>query len=88
MNNSTKAKYDVARRMIKGKIEAEEVALMTGLPIDEINKMCEEILPQNSEVELLKNLDNVDLNIGDILFDNLPAENEDLEGFNPDKVEE
>lgn len=81
MNNTTKAKYDVASRMLKGKIEAEEVAMMTGLPLEEIEMLKDEVVPHNSEVEMLKNLDNVDLNIGEILFDNLPAEDEELEGF-------
>jgi hypothetical protein len=81
LNNTTKAKYDMATRMLKGRIEAEEVALMSGLSIDEVNKLKEEVVPQNSEVEMLKNLDSVDLNIGEILYDDLPAEDEDLEGF-------
>jgi hypothetical protein len=81
LNNTTKAKYDMAARMLKGRIEAEEVALMSGLSIEEVNKLKEEVVPQNSEVEMLKNLDSVDLNIGEILYDDLPAEDEDLEGF-------
>lgn len=87
MNNTTKAKYDVASRMLKGKIEAEEVAMMTGLPLEEIEKLKDEVVPHNSEVEMLKNLDTVDLNIGEILFDNLPAEDEELEGFSGEKTE-
>ena len=79
MNNTTKAKYDVAERMLKGKIEVEEVAMMTGLSLDEVKKLKEEVIPHNSEVELLKNLDTVDLNIGEILFDNLPADADDME---------
>ena len=84
MNNTTKAKYDVATRMLKGKIEPEEVAMMTGLTIEEILKLQDEVVPHNSEIEMLKNLDNVDLNIGAILFDNLPADDEVLDGFYKD----
>lgn len=79
MNNTTKAKYDVAARMLKGKIEVEEVAMMTGLSLDEVKKLKEEVVPHNSEIEMLKNLDSVDLNIGEILFDNLPADADDME---------
>ena len=83
MNNTTKQKYELARKMLKGRIEIEEVALMTGLAADELEKLKEEVNPSNSDAEILKNLDSVDLNIGEILFDNLPAENEELEGFRP-----
>lgn len=84
MNNTTKAKYDMAARMLKGKIDVEEVALMSGLSLDEVQKLKDEVIPHNAEVEMLQNLDNVDLNIGEILFDNLPAEDEELEGFHND----
>lgn len=81
MNNTTKQKYDVATRMLKGKIDVEEVALMTGLPIDELNKLKEEVVPNNTDAEILKNLDTVDLDIGPLLFDNLPAEDLEAEGY-------
>ena len=45
-----------------------------------VEQLNEEINPKNSEVQMLKDLDTVDLNIGQILFDNLPAEDES-EGF-------
>ncbi len=85
MNNTTKAKYELATKMLKGKIDVEEVVLMSGLTTEEVEKLKEEVMPHNSEVEMLKNLDNVDLNIGQILFDNLPAEDE-LEGFSDDRL--
>ena len=39
MNKTTKAKYDLATRMLKVDISIDEVALMTGLTIDEIEKL-------------------------------------------------
>jgi hypothetical protein len=75
----------MAGRMLKGKIDVEEVAMMSGLSIEEVQKLKDEIVPHNSEVEMLQNLDNVDLNIGEILYDNFPAEDEDLEGFHADE---
>ncbi len=80
MNNTKKAQYELATKMLKGKIDVDEVVLMSGLTTREVEALKEEVLPHNSEIEMLKNLDNVDLNIGEILFDNLPAEDE-LEGF-------
>ena len=81
MNNTDKAKLDVARRMLKGKIEVDEVVLMTGLDKATIEKLDEEINPKNSDAAILQNLDNVDLDIGQLLYDDLPAEDEELEGF-------
>lgn len=81
MNNTTKAKYELARKMLKGKIDIDEVAIMTSLPLNELEKIKEEVDPTNPEVEMLKNLDTVDLDIGPILVDDNPAEDEELEGF-------
>lgn len=81
MNNTTKLKYELARKMLKGRIDIEEVAMMTNLPTDELEKLKEEVNPSNSDAEILKNLDSVDLNIGEILFDDLPAEDPELEGL-------
>lgn len=81
MNNTTKAKYELATKMLKGKIDVDEVILMSGLSKEEVEKLKEEVNPTNPEIEMLKRLDNVDLDIGEILFDNLPAESEELEGL-------
>lgn len=85
MNNTTKQKYELARKMLKGKIEIDEVALMTGLDKTVLEELNEEINPHNSDVEILKNLDTVDLNIGEILIDNLPPEDLELEGFHEEE---
>ncbi len=80
MNNTTKAKYELATKMLKGHIDIDEVVLMSGLSKEVVEQLNEEINPKNSEAQIIKDLDTVDLNIGQILFDNLPAEDEG-EGF-------
>ncbi len=80
MNNTTKGQYELARKMLKGHIDIDEVVLMSGLSKEIVEQLNEEINPKNSEIQILKDLDTVDLNIGEILFDNLPAEDE-AEGF-------
>ena len=70
MNNTTKAKYELARKMIKGKIDIDEVYLMTGIDKAELEKLKEEIDPAAKEAKMFQDLDNTDLNIGEILFDN------------------
>ena len=74
MNNTTKQKYELAKKMLKGKIEIDEVALMTGLSEDVLKELKEEVAPENKDVQILKNLDTVDLDIGQILYDNFPDE--------------
>ncbi len=79
MNNTTKQKYELAKKMLKGKIEIDEVALMTGLSEDVLKELKEEVAPENKDVQILKNLDTVDLDIGQILYDNFPDEDTDAE---------
>lgn len=79
MNNTTKAKVELAKKMLKGKIDIDEVAIMTGLPEEQLKTIADEVVPKNTDAEILKNLDTVDLNIGPILFDDLPAGEEDME---------
>ena len=69
MNRTTKAKYDMATRMLKGRIDAEEVAMMSGLPLEEVEKLKEEVVPKNTDDEVLSRLDNPNLDIGQILYD-------------------
>ena len=70
MNNTTKQKYELAERMLKGKIPAEEVQLMTGLDLEVIKKLEEDIAPMVRDAKILQGLDNKDPNIGEILYDN------------------
>ena len=46
MNKTTKAKYDLATRMLKVDISIDEVALMSGLTIDEIEMLKAGIEPE------------------------------------------
>ena len=88
MNNTTKAKYELAKKMLKGKIDIDEVAMMTSLPLEELKKLKDEVDPPNHEEEIFKSLDTVDLDIGPILFDDNPAEDEELEGMSNKTDEE
>ena len=46
MNKTTKAKYDLATRMLKVDISIDEVALMSGLTVEEIEKLKAGIEPE------------------------------------------
>ena len=63
MNNTTKGQYELAKKMLKGHIDIDEVVLMSGLSKEIVEQLNEEINPKNSEIQILKDLDTVDLNI-------------------------
>ena len=54
MNNSTKAKYELAEKMLKGHIDIDEVVLMSGLSKDEVTKLADGLEINNPEVQRLK----------------------------------
>lgn len=68
MNNTTKAKYDMAEKMLKGRIEVDEVVLMTGLPKEDIEKLKKELDDKNP-ANKFEGMDVHDLNIGSVIFD-------------------
>ncbi len=74
MNNTTKARYEMAKKMLIGHIDIEEVALMTELPIEEVQKICDEVTP--ADAKTLENLDNMDIDFGPILRDTYETSDE------------
>lgn len=78
MNNTTKAKYDMATRMLKGRLDVEDVAEMTGLTLEQVEKLKEEVVPRNPDAEVLSKLDTVDFDMGQILYDDAIDEDEGL----------
>lgn len=47
MNNTTKAKHDLAARMLKVNISIDEIALMSGLTVDEIQRIKANLKPED-----------------------------------------
>lgn len=77
MNNTDKAKLDAAKRMLKGKIELEEVSMMLGIPIEELKPMKEEI---DEEVrKVYGNTDAYDFDMNKVLFDDFNDTGLDLD---------
>lgn len=71
MNNTTKAKYDLAKRMIAGHLDVSEVAMMTELPEEEVQKLKDEF-----DKATQADLDYTKLDMGPVLFDNYITEEE------------
>lgn len=68
MNKTEQAKYDLANKMLKGKIEISEVVMMTGLSEDIVQKLKDEIEP--TEKSILDGLNIQEIGPGGILVDN------------------
>lgn len=66
MNRTTKAKRDLAARMLCVDIAVEEVALMSGLSIEELNAIKADIDKNNPEANAIKGLNFQKMNIDDI----------------------
>lgn len=81
MNNTDKAKLDAAKRMLKGKIDVEEVSMMLDLPMETLLPLKEEIEEEVRKV--YGNIDAYDFNMGQVLFDDFNDT-----GINPDMPEE
>ena len=77
MNNSEKARYDAAKRMLKGKIDIEEVAMMMNLTVEELKPIKDEI---DEEVrKVYGNVDAYDFDMKQVLFDNFNDTGEDYD---------
>lgn len=77
MNNTDKAKLDAAKRMLKGKIDIQEVSTMMGIPVDQLKPIQEEI-----EEEIRKvygNTDAYDFDMNQVLYDNYNDTGDDLD---------
>ena len=67
MNKTTKAKYDLAERMLKGRVDVDEVVMMSGLTKEQVEELKDKVVPKNTDAEILSKLDTVDLDIGPLL---------------------
>ena len=62
MNKTTKAKYDIAEKMLKVNISLDEVALMTELPMETLKEIEKEI--QKDGLVTRQDVKDVDLDSG------------------------
>lgn len=67
MNNQTKAKVELARKMLSVKIDVSEVALVTELPEEMILKIKEEV--DEERRKNFEGLDELDVDFGRIIQD-------------------
>lgn len=73
MNRTTKAKYDLAERMLNVHIESAEVAMMSDLPLEEVEKL---------KANLMKNSDTGGTTVQDYMAELATEAKSQLEAQN------
>ena len=76
MNRTTKAKYDLAERMLNVHIEPAEVAIMSDLPLEEVEKL---------KANLMKNSDTGGTTVQDYMAELATEAESQLEAQNKNK---
>jgi hypothetical protein len=66
LNRTNKAKRDLAIRMLKVDISIDEVALMSGLTIEELNAIKSDLDKNDSEANAMKGFNFQNMNFDDI----------------------
>ncbi len=66
MNRTNKAKRDLAIRMLKVDISVDEVALMSGLTVDELNAIKADLDKNDPEANAMKGFNFQNMNFDDI----------------------
>lgn len=79
MNHTDQAKYDAARRMLKGKVDIEEAAMLLGMSVDELIPVREEVEQEFHKV--YGNMNIYDMESGQVLYDDFNAteDNENMD---------
>lgn len=67
MNNTDKAKFDAAKRMLKGKIDIEEVSMLIGISVEQLKPLQKEIEEEVRKV--YGNTDAYDFDMNRVLYD-------------------
>lgn len=68
MNRTEKARLDMARKMLKGQIDAEEVAMISGVPLTQVQKMRKEM--DDHERQMLGGVTVREMEMENIMIDN------------------
>ena len=76
MNRTTKAKYDLSERMLNVHIEPAEVAIMSDLPLEEVEKL---------KANLMKNSDTGGTTVQDYMAELATEAKSQLEAHNKNK---
>ena len=81
MNNTEKATMEAAKRMLRGKVDIEEVSMLYQIPVEKLIPIKEELEEEVRKV--YGNTDAYDFDTKQVLFDNFNDT-----GIDPDMPEE
>ena len=76
MNNTTKAKYELAAKMLKARIDEAEVMMMSGLTEEQIKRLKTELADQIESKEVYLNIADKDTDQFMVKADSKKAEEE------------
>lgn len=68
MNKTEQAKIDFAKKMLRGQIDVEEIAMISGVPVETVQKMRDE--QDQLERTALGGVTVREMGFGDVLIDN------------------
>lgn len=68
MNKTETAKLDLAKKMLKGQIDVEEVAMISGVPVEKVQEMRKEL--DELERRSLGGVTIREMGMGDVIIDN------------------
>lgn len=77
MNHTDKAKYELAKKMLTGKIDIEEVSMMTGLSVEQLQPLKEEL--EENVRKVYGDVKIYDFEKGDVVFDTFNDTGEDMD---------
>lgn len=85
MNNTEKAIMDAAKRMLRGKIDIQEVAEMLDVSVEKLQPLKDEI--DNEMKKVFGNMNAYDMESGEVLFDTFDdlGEDTDITEFEEDE---
>ncbi|MCM1500315.1 MAG: hypothetical protein NC124_17785 [Clostridium sp.] len=75
MNNTDKAKLDAAKRMLKGRIDINEAAMLLGLSVEQLKPIKDELDEEMKKI--YGSTAAYDMDTGEVLFDDFDDIGED-----------
>ena len=85
MNKTEQAKLELARKMLKGQIDVEEVAMISGVPVDKVQEIRDELdaLERRSLGGVTVREMGYDVMIDNDILDERNVETDELSGEHP-----
>lgn len=77
MNKTEQARMDMVHKMLKGQIDVEEVAMISGVPLERVQEMRKEL--DERERHMLGGVTVREMGFSDVIIDNDVLDESDVE---------